>query len=89
MRPILIAELKLADPGFRTASRIVAYQEEQGIRFALQYQHDGEPGAWIEEGWFPWHGQNFDAIVRAVVASYERFRRIIQYEKRYADNYDH
>lgn len=58
----VICELVLPEPAFRTRSRII---ENDGGTFAMQYQHDGEPGRWIDEEAFPWSVQNQAAAIKA------------------------
>ena len=83
---IEIGELELAEPAFRKRARIVAtqysYEEHPShVRFVLQYQHDGEPGVWISDPSFPWHGRNFDSIIRAAAQYHERIEKVLKGEK--------
>jgi hypothetical protein len=78
---VVIGKFTLAEPSFRTASRIVAIKEEEGkITFALQFQHESEPNTWITEEWFPWHASNFNSIIRAGAKFHHLIERIIQLE---------
>jgi hypothetical protein len=74
---IEIGELKLAEPSFRTKARLVAICGSH-VRFALQYQHDGERGVWLADPSFPWHGANFDSIIRAAAQYHERIEEILK-----------
>lgn len=76
----VIGEIEL-EPSFRTATRIVAFKEEGKVTFALQFQHEPEPGVWITEEWFPWHAKNFNAIIRGAAKYHHLIDRIIQLEK--------
>jgi hypothetical protein len=78
---IEIGELKLAEPSFRTKARIVAHTNHRKVTFALQYQHDGEPGVWLADPSFPWHGRNFDSIIRAAAGYHQRIKDVIRKEE--------
>ena len=80
---IEVGELELAEPAFRKRARIIATHEDHSphVRFALQYQHDGEPGVWISDPSFPWHGRNFDSIIRAAARYHERIEKVLKGEK--------
>ena len=81
----VMGEFQLAEPAFRTSSRIVAIQDgEGGVRFALEYQHDGEPGAWLTEQSFPWHEKNFDAIICAAASFHEKIAKVIKFREKKA-----
>lgn len=78
---IAIGELKFAEPAFRQKARIVAILERNQTRFALQYQHDGEPGHWLPDPSFPWHGRNFDSIIRAAAQYHEKIKEVLKEEQ--------
>lgn len=85
MNKLVIGEFQLADPSFRTASRIVALKHEDGsVEFVLEYQHDGEPGVWLPEEAFPWHHKNFDAIICSAYAFRENIGRVVRYREKKA-----
>ena len=82
MRVVIeIGELELAEPAFRKKARLVALSGNSHVQFALQYQHDGEPGVWIADPSFPWHGRNFDSIIRAAARYHERIEKVLKGEK--------
>lgn len=84
-KKLVMGEFQLADPSFRTASRIVANRNEDGsVEFALEYQHDGEPGVWLPEEQFPWHQKNFDAIICSAFAFREMIGKVIRYREKKA-----
>jgi hypothetical protein len=72
-----IAELKLPAPSFRQRTRLVAHCQDEHVRFGLQYQHAGEPGAWIDDQSFPWHQRNLDSIIRTVVLHHDKIRNML------------
>jgi hypothetical protein len=79
---IEIGELELAEPSFRKKARIIANSgDNHRVQFALQYQHNGEPGVWISDPSFPWHGRNFDSIIRAAARYHERIEKVLKGEK--------
>ena len=78
---IEIGEVHLAMPSFRRRTRLVAFCKNDHVRFGLQYMHEGEPGVWIDEASFPWHGVNFDSIIRAAVLYHERIRSVLLKQK--------
>ena len=81
----VMGEFQFAEPSFRTNSRIVAIKSaDDGIRFALEYQHDGEPGIWLSEPSFPWHEKNFDAIICATASFHDNIQKIIRYREKKA-----
>lgn len=81
MRVVIeVGELELAEPSFRRRARIVALNGGDTVEFSLQYQHDGEPGAWLPDPSFPWHGRNFDSIIRAAARYHERIEQILKGE---------
>lgn len=57
----VIGEITLPEPAFRTATRLV--EHDNGL-LGIQYQHDGEPGAWLNDEWMPFIQVNMDAIIR-------------------------
>ena len=83
---IEVGEVELAEPSFRKKARIIAYCDGD-VHFALQYQHDGEPGVWISDPSFPWHGRNFDSIIRAAARYHEAHREGFERERN--EVYDH
>jgi hypothetical protein len=80
---IEIGELDFAEPAFRKKARIVARIDDRdmSVRFALQYQDDGEPGAWLADPSFPWHGRNFDSIIRAAARYHTRIDNVLNKER--------
>jgi hypothetical protein len=78
---IEIGEVYLAAPSFRRRTRLVAFCKDDHVRFGLQYQHEGEPGRWLDENSFPWHSLNFDSIIRAAVLYHERIRKVLLKQK--------
>ena len=78
---IEIGEVHLAMPSFRRRTRLVAFCKDDYVRFGLQYQHDGEPGKWLDEVSFPWHAVNFDSIIRAAVLYHDKLRRVLLKQK--------
>jgi hypothetical protein len=80
---IEIGELTFAEPAFRQNSRIVARIDDRtGIAtFALQYQHDGEPGRWLADPSFPWHRRNFDSLIRAAARYHGAIEDVLRGEK--------
>jgi hypothetical protein len=77
----IVGRFTMAEPSFRTASRIVAFKtNSKEITLALQFQHEGEPGAWITEEWFPWHASNFNSIIRTGARFHHLIERIIEQE---------
>lgn len=84
MRVVIeIGQFELAEPSFRKKARIVAKAENHPpkVKFALQYQHDGEPGVWLADPSFPWHGRNFDSIIRAAARYHEQIEDILRKER--------
>ena len=80
-----MGEFMLAEPSFRTSSRIIAIKSVDGaVRFALEYSHDGEPGVWLSEPSFPWHDKNFDAIICAAASFHEKIQAVINYREKKA-----
>jgi hypothetical protein len=77
---IEVGEFELAEPSFRKRVRLIAVSDYNKVCFALQYQHDGEPGTWLPDPSFPWHGRNFDSIIRAAVRYHERIEHILEGE---------
>jgi hypothetical protein len=80
---IKIGELTFAEPSFRQHSRIIARIDDRtGVAmFALQYQHDGEPGVWLPDPSFPWHKRNFDSLIRAAAKYHEAIEGVLKGEK--------
>lgn len=80
---IEIGEFTFAEPAFRKRARLVAKidDRDESVRFALQYQHDGEPGAWLPDPSLPWHQRNFDSIIRAAAQYHEAIERVLKGEK--------
>ena len=80
---IEIGEFQFAEPAFRKKVRIIAEHKDHPphVRFALQYQHEGEPGVWISDPSFPWHGRNFDSIIRAAARYHEAIENVLKGEK--------
>ena len=76
---IEIGEFNFAEPAFRTKSRLVAVSGNH-VRFALQYQSEDEPGAWLPELSFTWHGRNLDSLIRAAARYHERIENILRKE---------
>lgn len=74
---IEIAELQLASRSFRQRARLVAFCRDDYVRFGLQYQHAGEPGAWLDDTSFPWHQSNLDSIIRAAVLHHDKIRNLL------------
>jgi hypothetical protein len=82
-----ICELTLAVPSYRTRSRLVAKltpafwsgdnSEKHCVQFALEYQHQGEPGHWVGDSSFPWHQANLDAIIKAVVRHHHKIEALL------------
>jgi hypothetical protein len=81
---IKIGELTFAEPAFRQHSRIVARIDDRTgvVMFALQYQHDGEPGRWLADPSFPWHRRNFDSLIRAAAKYHSEIENVLKGEKR-------
>lgn len=73
---IEVGELKFAEPAFRQKARIVAILERNETRFALQYQHEGEPGHWLPDPSFPWHGANLSTLVIASARFHEKILKL-------------
>ena len=82
---VVMGEFMLAEPAFRTNSRMIAIKDDGGqVRFALEYQHDGEPGAWLPELSFPWHADNFDSVICAAAEFHEKIMGVINYREQKA-----
>jgi hypothetical protein len=79
---IKIGELTFAEPAFRQHSRIVARIDDRTGKavFALQYQHDGEPGTWLSDPSFPWHRRNFDSLIRAAAQYHSQIEDVLKGE---------
>lgn len=79
---IPIGEFMMTEPSFRKKTRLVAIVgANHHVYFALEYMHDGEPGAWLSDPSFPWHRSNFDAVIRAAARYHERIEEILRKEK--------
>ena len=74
---IEIGEVRLAAPSFRKRTRLVAFCKDDHVRFGLQYMHEGEPERWLDDASFPWHGLNFDSIIRAAVLYHDKIRNVL------------
>ena len=79
---IEVGEFQLAEPAFRTASRLVAITNHHHVRFALQYQSKDEPSAWLPELSFPWHEANLSSLIIAAARYHERIERVLRKEER-------
>lgn len=88
---IKIGELTFSEPAFRQHSRIIARVDDRTGKaaFALQYQHDGEPGVWLPDPSFPWHRRNFDSLIRAAAQYHEAIDDVLKGEKAFEIHYNH
>jgi hypothetical protein len=82
-----ICEINLAVPSFRTRTRLVAKltpafwggssEDKHKVNFELQYQHKGEPGHWLPDPSFPWHTQNLDSIIKAIIRNRTKIEALL------------
>ena len=47
--------------------------------FALEMQHEGEPGVWVEEFTLPWHGKNLDSLIKVTAEFQDNIRKVLAY----------